>query len=31
MPGEKLNLVSDAAAALTGHIVHADAGYHILG
>jgi enoyl-[acyl-carrier protein] reductase I len=24
-------LVSDAAAALTGHIVYADAGYHILG
>ena len=24
-------LVSDAAAALTGHIVYADAGYHVLG
>jgi enoyl-[acyl-carrier protein] reductase I len=24
-------LVSDAAAAFTGHIVYADAGYHILG
>ena len=26
-----VGLVSDVAAALTGHIVYADAGYHVLG